>query len=46
MHQNRSSRGPGHAVIQRLNDAFDGNRPFAILKQEILEQQDEVLVLA
>ena len=32
----------GHAVIQRLNDAFDGNWSFEIVKNEILEDKDEV----
>lgn len=35
----------GHTVIQRLNDAFDANWSFEILRHEILEEKDEVLVL-
>lgn len=35
----------GHAVIQRLNDAFDGKWSFEILKCKILEKEDEVVVL-
>jgi hypothetical protein len=35
----------GHAVIQRLNDAFEGEWSFAILEHEILEATDEVVVL-
>lgn len=35
----------GHAVIQRLNDSFDANWSFAILKHEILKKTDEVIVL-
>ena len=34
----------GHAVIQRLNEAFDANWSFEILKHEILEDKDEVIV--
>ena len=35
----------GHSVIQRLNEAFDGVWSFEILRHEILEDKDEVLVL-
>ncbi|GAB6906649.1 conserved hypothetical protein [Desulfosarcina cetonica] len=35
----------GHAVIQRLNDAFDGEWSFTIVRHEILNETDEVLVL-
>jgi len=35
----------GHTIIQRLNDAFDSNWSFAILKHEILKETDEVIVL-
>ena len=35
----------GHSVIQRLNDAFEANWSFAILKHEILKETDEVVVL-
>ena len=35
----------GHAVIQRLNDAFEAQWSFSILKHEILEATDEVVVL-
>ena len=35
----------GHAVIQRLNDAFDANWSFEILEHEILEDKGEVIVL-
>lgn len=34
-----------HAVIQRLNDAFDGNWSFEITKHEINAEADEVIVL-
>jgi hypothetical protein len=36
----------GHSIIQRLNDAFDAEWSFAILKHEIFKETDEVLVLA
>lgn len=36
----------GHAVIQRLNDAFDGDWSFVIIRHEILKDNDEVIVLA
>jgi len=35
----------GHSIIQRLNDAFDANWSFAILKHEITKETDEVIVL-
>ena len=35
----------GHAVIQRLNDAFDGDWSFVITQHEIIKDTDEVLVL-
>jgi hypothetical protein len=35
----------GHAVVKRLNDSFDANWSFAILKHEILKETDEVVVL-
>ena len=35
----------GHAVVKRLNDAFDANWSFAILKHEVLQETDEVVVL-
>ncbi len=35
----------GHAVIQRLNDAFDADWSFEIVKYEILTDTDEVIVL-
>ncbi len=35
----------GHTIIQRLNDAFDANWSFAILKHEIIKETDEVFVL-
>ena len=34
-----------HVIIQRLNEAFDGKWSFTILKHEIMEETDEVLVL-
>ncbi len=34
----------GHTVLQRLNDAFDAQWSFEILKHEILEDKDEVIV--
>ena len=34
----------GHAVIQRLNDAFDANWSFEILNHEILNDTGEVIV--
>ena len=35
----------GHAVIQRLNDAFDGEWSFTMTKYEIMKETDEVLVI-
>jgi len=35
----------GHTIIQRLNDAFDANWSFAIMKHGILKEADEVIVL-
>ena len=35
----------GHAVIQRLNDAFEGDWSFAILRHDVLKDSDEVIVL-
>ena len=35
----------GYAVIQRLNDAFDGSWSFTIIHHEILKDSDEVIVL-
>jgi len=35
----------GHAVIQRLNDAFDSDWSFEIIKHKILTDTDEVIVL-
>ena len=35
----------GHAIIQRLNDAFEAEWSFSILKHEVLEKTDEVIVL-
>lgn len=35
----------GHAVIQRLNDAFDGDWCFDVIHHEIREDLDEVVVL-
>jgi len=35
----------GHSVVKRLNDSFDANWSFAILKHEILKDTDEVFVL-
>jgi len=34
----------GHVIIHRLNDAFDAKWSFEILKHEILEDKDEVIV--
>ncbi|MDB4304246.1 RAD52 family DNA repair protein, partial [Desulfosarcina sp.] len=34
----------GHAVIQRLNDAFDANWSFSIIRHDILKETDEVIV--
>jgi hypothetical protein len=35
----------GHAVIQRLNEAFESEWSFSILKNEVLKETDEVIVL-
>jgi recombination DNA repair RAD52 pathway protein len=35
----------GHAVIQRLNDAFDGDWSFTMTKYEIMKETDEVIVI-
>jgi len=35
----------GHAVIQRLNDAFDADWSFNIVRHDILKDTDEVVVL-
>jgi len=35
----------GHAVIQRLNDAFDAQWSFEIVRHDVLEDRDEVIVL-
>ncbi len=35
----------GHAIIQRLNDAFEAKWSFTILEHRILKDTDEVLVL-
>jgi len=35
----------GHAVIQRLNDAFDANWSFEILEHDVLKDTGEVIVL-
>ena len=35
----------GHAIIKRLNDAFDGQWSFEIVKHEVMEDLDEVIVL-
>jgi hypothetical protein len=45
IHGNLLDYVEGHTVIQRLNDAFDANWSFEILRHEILEEKDEVLVL-
>ena len=34
----------GHAVIQRLNDAFDADWSFTIIRHEILKETDEAIV--
>jgi recombination DNA repair RAD52 pathway protein len=34
-----------HSVIQRLNDAFDGEWSFTMTKYEILKETDEVIVI-
>ena len=35
----------GHAVIKRLNDAFDGEWSFTMTKYEIMQDTDEVIVI-
>jgi len=35
----------GHAVIQRLNDAFDARWSFTVQRSEIINETDEVMVL-
>jgi hypothetical protein len=35
----------GHAVIQRLNDAFDADWSFTIINHEIFKETDEVIVI-
>ena len=35
----------GHAIIQRLNDAFDGEWSFTMTKYEIMKETDEVVVI-
>ena len=45
IHGNILSFVEGHTVIQRLNDSFDANWSFEILRHDILEEKDEVLVL-
>jgi hypothetical protein len=35
----------GHSVIQRLNDAFDGEWSFTMTKYEIMKETDEVIVI-
>jgi hypothetical protein len=35
----------GHAVIARLNEAFEGQWSFEIVRHDILEERDEILVL-
>jgi len=35
----------GHAVIARLNEAFEGKWSFEIIRYDILEARDEILVL-
>ena len=35
----------GHSIIQRLNDAFESNWSFAILKHEVVNETDEVVVI-
>ena len=35
----------GHTVIQRLNDAFDADWSFTIIRHDILKETDEVIVL-
>jgi len=35
----------GHAIIKRLNDSFDGLWSFEIVKHEVMDDLDEVIVL-
>jgi len=35
----------GHAVIQRLNDAFEGHWSFEVVHHAILQESDEIVVL-
>ena len=35
----------GHAIIHRLNDSFEAEWSFSILKHEVLEKTEEVIVL-
>ena len=35
----------GHAIIKRLNDSFDGLWSFEIMKHEVMDDLDEVIVL-
>lgn len=35
----------GHSIIQRLNDSFEANWSFAILKHEVVKETDEVIVI-
>jgi len=35
----------GHVIIQRLNEAFESEWSFSIMKHEILKETDEVVVL-
>ncbi len=42
---NRLDYVEGHAVIQRLNDALDGDWSFEVVEHGVLEQHDEILVL-
>jgi hypothetical protein len=35
----------GHAVIQRLNDAFDADWSFTIINHEVYKETDEVIVI-
>jgi len=36
---------PGHSVIQRLNDAFDAQWSFEIVRFDMLEDKDEIIIL-
>ncbi|WP_419656531.1 DNA repair protein RAD52-like [Desulfosarcina variabilis str. Montpellier] len=35
----------GHSVIQRLNDALDGNWSFEVVEHRVFDELDEVMVL-